>query len=131
MAKTIKIDESFIKDVQGVLNQLRAQINQVKSGVNAGDTSHTHGGHFNSLTVAAGGDKFDAGTSLKNRISSLGNATDQKLTSFDQKFSNYSQGLDHILASSDATEAANKSYAAFEGYLNGSGTGAIPPPATH
>jgi hypothetical protein len=131
MANSIKVDEGFIKEVQGVLAQLRTQIMQVKSGVNPNQADHTHGGHFNSLAVRPGGDKFESGASLKNKISSLGTSTDQKLSGFDTKLSGYSQGLDHILATSEATESANESYASFTGYLTGTGGASVPPPAIH
>lgn len=132
MAGTVKIDEGFIKEVQGTLKQLRGQIMEVKSGMNPNDGKHTHGGHLNNLTVAAGGDKFSEGASLKTKISTLATAADQKLSGFDQKFSGYDQGLSHIIASSDATEDANGSYASFDGYLTGSGPApSLTPPPTH
>jgi hypothetical protein len=132
MAEKVKIDEGFIKEVQGTLKQLRGQIMDVKSGVNPNDGAHPHGGHFNNLTVAPGGDKFPEGASLKTKISTLATGVDQKLSGFDQKFSGYDQGLSHIIASSDATEDANSSYAAFDGYLTGSGPApSLNPPPTN
>ncbi|NMO55377.1 hypothetical protein HH310_29865 [Actinoplanes sp. TBRC 11911] len=132
MPGKIKIDDGFIKEVQATLKQLRAQITDVKSGVDPNDGKRARGGHLTNLTIAAGGDKFAEGANLKSKISSLATAADQKLSGFDQKFSGYDQGLSHIIASSDATEDANSSYASFGGYLTGSGAPpSLSPPPTH
>lgn len=132
MPKNVKIDEAFLKEVQATVKQLRGQIMDVKSGVNPNDASHPHGGHFNNLNVVAGGEKFSEGASLRTKVSAMATAADQKLSAYDQRFAGYDQGLSHIIASSDATEDANSSYAAFDSYLTGSGPApSLNPPATH
>src|SRR5215468_3289381 len=105
----IKIDEGFIKDVQGKLTQTRNEVVQVRYGVNPEDSGHTHGVKFNGLQVQAGSSSFAAGANLASRISGLAGQTDQRLVSYDTKLSGYEQGLEHIVASSDSIEAANTS----------------------
>jgi hypothetical protein len=119
----IKIDEGFIRDVQEKLTRTRNEVVQVRYGVNPGDAGHTHGVKFNGLQVQAGASSFAAGANLTARLSGLASQTDSKLVSFDTKLSGHEQGLEHILASSDSIEEANKSYASFSSYLPNSGSG--------
>jgi len=133
----IKVDEGFIREVQAELTRIRDEIPQVKAGVNPGDTSHPHGMHFvggtggaSGFQILAGGDNFAAGASLEARISALAAAVDEKLSAYDEKLSGYAQGLAHVIATSDSTEEANSSYAAFEAYLTGSTQTPTPEPPT-